>query len=90
MFKMNKKKFNKQVIFLLLFSFYSFFINAQTLPAFKMKLSSGKVISSTEISHQKPLILIYFAPDCQHCQLLMKEYTPLNDLIKKLKACEKK
>ena len=45
---------------------------AQKLPAFKMKLSNGKIFSSSEVSHTKPLIIIYFAPDCEHCQILMK------------------
>jgi len=70
---MNEKKLVKGVIFLLLFSFYSFVSDSQKLPDFQMKLSSGKVFSSEQISHQKPLILIYFAPDCEHCQALMKQ-----------------
>lgn len=45
---------------------------AQKLPAFQMKLSTGKIFSSTQVSHTKPLIIIYFAPDCEHCQILMK------------------
>jgi thioredoxin-related protein len=60
--------------FVLLFSFfYSLNISAQTLPAFQMKLTNGKVFSSSEISQKTPLILIYFAPDCEHCQALMKQ-----------------
>lgn len=49
----------------------SYSCSAQTLPAFKMKLSNGKIFSSAEVSHKKPLIIIYFAPDCEHCQVLM-------------------
>ncbi len=45
---------------------------AQSLPAFKMKLSNGRIFSSAEVSNKKPLIIIYFAPDCEHCQILMK------------------
>jgi thioredoxin-related protein len=70
---MNKKKLVQHTIFLVLFSFYSFVSTAQTLPAFQMKLSNGKIFSSSEISHKKPLILIYFAPDCEHCEALMKQ-----------------
>ncbi len=51
---------------------------SQTMPAFKMQLSNGKMFSSSELSHQKPLIIIYFAPDCEHCQVLM------NELFKKI------
>ncbi|HXR83846.1 MAG TPA: thioredoxin-like domain-containing protein [Hanamia sp.] len=70
---MNKKKLVQHTIFLALLSFYSFVSSAQTLPAFQMKLSNGKIFSSSEISHKKPLILIYFAPDCEHCEALMKQ-----------------
>jgi len=72
-YKMNEKKLVKGIIFLLLFSFYSFVSDSQTLPNFQMKLSNGKAFSSEQISHQKPLILIYFAPDCEHCHALMKQ-----------------
>lgn len=43
------------------------------LPDFKMKLTNGTIFSSAQVSHQKPLILIYFAPDCEHCHVLMKQ-----------------
>ena len=46
---------------------------SQSMPAFKMQLTNGKLFSSAELSHQKPLIIIYFAPDCEHCQILMNE-----------------
>lgn len=62
------------IIFLLLLSvFHVPEASAQTMPAFQMKLSSGKVFSSTELSSKKPTIIIYFAPDCEHCQVLMKQ-----------------
>ena len=44
---------------------------AQSLPSFEMKLTNGKTFSSKNLSHSKPLIIIYFAPDCEHCQILM-------------------
>ena len=43
------------------------------MPTFQMKLSNGTTFSSSQISKQKPLIIIYFAPDCEHCQILMTE-----------------
>lgn len=52
----------------------------QSMPAFKMQLTNGKIFSSTELSRQRPVIIIYFAPDCDHCQVLMKE------LLKKMAA----
>jgi len=70
---MNQKKFIRPFIFLLLLTFYSVAITAQTLPDFKMKLTNRTIFSSSQLSHQKPVILIYFAPDCEHCQALMKQ-----------------
>jgi thiol-disulfide isomerase/thioredoxin len=62
------------IIFLLLFSvFYLLSASAQTMPAFQMKLSNGKAFSSSQLSSKKPTIIIYFAPDCEHCQVLMKQ-----------------
>ena len=48
-------------------------VKSQALPSFQMQLTNGKNYSSKSISHIKPLILIYFAPDCEHCQVLMDE-----------------
>lgn len=78
----HQKKLNLQFGAIILVFFAIFFIPtssiAQTLPAFKMKLSNGKIFSSSEVSHKKPLIIIYFAPDCEHCQILM------NGIFKKI------
>jgi thioredoxin-related protein len=48
------------------------------IPTFQMKLSNGTTFSSSQVSKQKPLLIIYFAPDCEHCQVLM------NELFKKI------
>ena len=47
---------------------------SQPLPSFQLQLSDGKTFSSKNISHSQPLILIYFAPDCEHCQVLMNAF----------------
>jgi thioredoxin-related protein len=58
---------------------------SQSLPPFQMVLSTGKVFkASTDLPKRgKPLILIYFDPDCDHCQKLMK------DLFKKINNFKK-
>ena len=53
--------------------FISAEVKSQALPSFEMKLTNGKAFSSQSLSHTKPLIIIYFAPDCEHCQVLMNE-----------------
>jgi len=78
----HQKKLDLRLHAIILLFFAMFFIptssTAQTLPAFKIKLSNGKIFSSPEVSNKKPLIIIYFAPDCEHCQILM------NGLFKKI------
>jgi thiol-disulfide isomerase/thioredoxin len=47
---------------------------AQSLPSFTMKLTNGKLFSAKDLSHEKPVIIIYFSPDCEHCQTLMNVF----------------
>lgn len=47
---------------------------AQSIPSFSMQLTNGKLFSAKDLSHQKPVIIIYFAPDCEHCQTLMNGF----------------
>ena len=71
---MIKKKSIIAFVVLLLFTlFYLPHASAQTMPAFQIKLSNGKAFSSSALSSKKPTIIIYFAPDCEHCQVLMKQ-----------------
>ena len=44
---------------------------AQTIPPFRMQLTNGKIFSIQNVSKKNPLIIIYFAPDCEHCQVLI-------------------
>ena len=55
---------------------YSSRVVSQMLPDFKMKLVNGSTFSSAQVSHKKPLLIIYFAPDCEHCRALMEELLP--------------
>lgn len=55
---------------------------SQTIPEFKIKLTDGTSVSSTKAAHQKPLLIIYFAPDCEHCQKLMDQLFPQMNAFK--------
>lgn len=59
------------IIFLLMFSFSKMALS-QTIPDFTIQLTNGQLFNSKDLSRNKPVIIIYFAPDCEHCQLLMK------------------
>ncbi len=59
------------VIALIICMLTSVQVKSQPVPSFTMQLTNGKTFSNKNLSHTRPLILIYFAPDCEHCQLLM-------------------
>ena len=68
------------------FAFILFFpsrMNSQTIPPFKMTLSNNKILNAADLPKGKPLVLIYFDPDCDHCQKLMTE------LFKKINSFKK-
>lgn len=56
---------------------------SSTIPAFKMQLANGQYFSSADIQKNKPFVLIYFAPDCDHCLVLMDQ------LFKKIHQLDK-
>ena len=58
-------------------------MSSQTIPPFKMTLSNNKIFDATNLPKGKPLVLIYFDPDCDHCQKLMA------DLFKKINSFKK-
>lgn len=44
------------------------------LPSFGLTLSSGQTIKTEDLPKGKPVLLIYFAPDCDHCHTLMNAF----------------
>src|SRR3712207_926655 len=53
------------------------------IPPFRIAGTDGRYYSSTQIQKNKPFVLIYFAPDCDHCIKLM------DDLFKKIHQFDK-
>lgn len=53
------------------------------IPQFKMLLTNGHYYTTQDIQKNKPLVLIYFAPDCGHCTVLMDK------LFKKIHQLDK-
>jgi len=54
-------------------AFFSLAAFSQSLPPFKMYRSDKTIFNAAELPKTKPVVLIYFDPDCDHCQKLMKE-----------------
>jgi thioredoxin-related protein len=50
------------------------FAQAGKLPPFRMMQANGKVFKAEELPIGKPIIIIYFSPDCDHCNQLMKDF----------------
>jgi thioredoxin-related protein len=48
-----------------------------------MTLSNNKIFNAVDLPKGKPFVLIYFDPECDHCQKLM------NELFKKIKSFKK-
>jgi cytochrome oxidase Cu insertion factor (SCO1/SenC/PrrC family) len=44
------------------------------LPPFAMTLSNGQYFKAADLPKGKPILLIYFAPDCDHCHTLMNAF----------------
>lgn len=47
---------------------------SDSIPSFGMMLSNGRYFKSSELPKSKPVVLIYFAPDCDHCHTLMNAF----------------
>lgn len=53
------------------------------IPSFKMLLTNGRYFTDKDIKKNSPFVLIYFAPDCDHCIKLMDQ------LFKKIRQFDK-
>lgn len=70
--KITKLPFTVLLALLLLGSF----LHAQTgkLPPFQMVQANGKVFRAQDLPMGKPIVIIYFSPECDHCEKMMKEF----------------
>ncbi len=78
-----KRNLGISLLLLVIFGFMSSFNStkkAGEIPPFKMLQTNGRYFTAMDIPREKPIVIIYFAPDCEHCQVLM------NELFKKMPA----
>lgn len=58
-------------------------VHSQPIPPFKMNVANNKVFDIESIPKGRPLIFIYFDPDCDHCQKLMDDiFNNINEFKK--------
>jgi thioredoxin-related protein len=53
------------------------------LPPFQMVQPNGKIFKAQYLPMGKPIVIIYFSPDCDHCEKLMKEVLKHKTELKK-------
>lgn len=53
------------------------------IPEFAILQSDSTWFTNKQLPAHKPLVIIYFSPDCGHCQLTAQEYVKDMDLLKK-------
>ena len=43
------------------------------LPPFAIMQANGKIFRAHELPVGKPMLIVYFSPECDHCDILMKD-----------------
>lgn len=63
-------------VVMILFVMTTHILHAQKgkLPPFKMTQANGKVFTAHELPVGKPVLIIYFSPDCDHCENMLKKF----------------
>jgi thioredoxin-related protein len=84
------KQIKRLAILLIALLFCLFFCSSSDVwaqsnkvPPFRMTQSNGKLFNATNLPYGKPILLIYFSPDCDHCQVMMKEWFKMANDFKK-------
>lgn len=44
------------------------------LPPFQMMQANGKIFTAHDLPVGKPILIVYFSPDCDHCEKMLKEF----------------
>lgn len=67
----------KRIVSLIALCFCCIFVFAQTsnknIAPFKIEMVNGKQFTYQQLQKNKPVILIYFSPTCDHCKAFIKE-----------------
>lgn len=68
---------------LFVWGFHPAFAQPGKLPPFRIVQPGGKILKAENLPFEKPILVIYFSPDCDHCQAFM------NDFFKKISSFKK-
>jgi thiol-disulfide isomerase/thioredoxin len=50
------------------------FAQSEKIPPFRMLQTNGTIFKAEDLPMGKPIIIIYFSPECDHCTKMMKEF----------------
>lgn len=68
------------------------YLKTKTIPNFTITQTNDTIFEKKNLPEKTPLILIYFDPECSHCQMFTKDLTDSISLVKKafiVMACNK-
>lgn len=51
-------------------------LNIENIPAFHILTKDSTYLTNANLKKGKPVMIIYFSPDCSHCQRMMYEMKP--------------
>ena len=51
----------------------SFVFSQGKIPPFRIMQANGRIFKAEELPIGKPVVIIYFSPECDHCDKLMKD-----------------
>ncbi len=83
MLKMKSLTACLKIAFLSTIFFSTTIAQSQTMPVFSIAQSNGKTLNTANLPHTKPVVLIYFSPDCEHCTTLLDSVFSQIDKFKK-------
>ncbi len=75
-----KKRLAENGLLSILLAGVLFFISATSngqshkLPPFRMMQANGKVFKAEDLPVGKPILLVYFSPDCDHCIKMLRAF----------------
>lgn len=62
------------VLFLLFVASSFLFAQSGKVPPFQMVQANGKIFKAQNLPMGKPILLIYFSPECDHCVNMLKAF----------------
>jgi thiol-disulfide isomerase/thioredoxin len=64
---------------------FSLSVNAQLkkIPPFRMIQADGNLFKAEQLPLGKPVLLVYFSPECDHCEKLMQDFFKMSKEFQK-------